>query len=113
MTSRIQGSMLQKTVATELSDERAKLNFDREELAACFSTPDTKLKLKEALEHMQTYEGFDNTHKFYEFTPEEVQQRWVKKIAIGRKLYSTPTMDGAFTDFDSKYGFGYIWSGLH
>ena len=60
---------------------------------------------------MQTYEGFENTHKYYEFTPEEAQKRWAKKIEIAKKLYSTDTTHGAFTDFDT--GNAYIWTNQH
>jgi len=54
--------------------------------------------------------GYENTHKFYEFTPEEVQQSWVKKMAIRKKLHSTPTVNGAFCDYEGKT---ISWNNVH
>ena len=59
---------------------------------------------------MQEIPEFANTHKFYEYTPAEVQESQFRKMAIGKKLYSTPESNGAFCDYGSN---SYIWNTLH
>jgi len=47
--------------------------------------------------------GFENTHKFYEYTAEDVQKSWDKKLQIAKKIYSTPEQNGIFGDFTQSY----------
>jgi len=56
--------------------------------------------------------GFENTHKYYEYTAEEVQQSYYKKMLIAKKLYSTPTKNGAFANCDGR-NLSLIWNFPH
>ena len=64
--------MLQKIVASELVEEREKCNFDSEELGLLYIRKEVKEYHRNLVEEMRANPGFENTHKFYEFTPEEV-----------------------------------------
>ena len=56
--------------------------------------------------------GFENTHKFYEYTADEVQSKYYKKMMIRKKLHSTPKMNGAFADYDSG-NMTHLWNTPH
>jgi hypothetical protein len=66
--------MLNKTVASELQTERDNCNFDRTELANLFQSPEAREKYESFLKVMRENPEFNNTHKFYEYTADEVQQ---------------------------------------
>lgn len=73
MSKKVAGSMLNKVVASELQAERDNCNFDKEELANVFATPDGRALTEKTLREMAENPGFENTHKFYEYSPEEIQ----------------------------------------
>lgn len=62
------------------------------------------------VKEMQEIPEFANTHKYYEYSPAEVQESQFRKMRIGKKLYSTPESNGAFADYGSN---SYIWNTLH
>jgi hypothetical protein len=51
---------------------------------------------------MEENPGFENTHKFYEYSAEEVQQTYFKKLHIAKKLYSTPTKNGIYANLEEN-----------
>ena len=71
---RVQGSMDRKIVATELKEERDKLNFDREDMKGFMNIyPEHIRELKEKVEKdVLTDPNLKLTHKFYEWTPQEI-----------------------------------------
>ena len=104
--------MLKQVVATELQIERDNCNFDKNELANVFYTPEVRVKLSKYLKDMTENPGFANTHKFYEYTADEVQQNYVQKLLIAKKLYENPKMNGAFTDYGAETYLA-VWNITH
>ena len=79
--TRVQGSIKNKIVATELVEERNKCNFDQKELYYLYYADPEVLKLKDKCEHdAETDPILANTHKYYEWTPKEIQENWMKKL---------------------------------
>ena len=53
---------------------------------------------------MKQNSGLENTHKFYEYTAEEVQNNQVKKLHIYKKIYTTPNRNGMVVDYQEGTG---------
>ena len=106
MSKRVQGSIKNKVTATELVEERARCNFDKEELKAMFMTdPEGKHIMEKALKDQMEDPNLALTHKFYEMEPAERQLMWMKKLNYlwfnkDRKFY--------FTDGNSPE-YNWIW----
>jgi hypothetical protein len=68
-------------VATELQEERDKCNFDQEEIYNLFyKDPKVRALKARIAKDMDTYPEMANTHKYYEWTPQEIQENWMKKL---------------------------------
>jgi len=80
MSKRQAGSIKNKIVAGELLEERARLDFDQQELAVnCFGKELVGcLNLQYDL--MRKHPRFANSHKWYEMTREEQYQDWLEKL---------------------------------
>ena len=66
--------MKNKIVATELAEERNKCNFNQEELYNLFfSNPEVRKITARADYDAENDPIMKNTHKYYEWTPEEIQ----------------------------------------
>jgi len=65
--------MLNKVVATELQVERDNCNFDQNELSGIFYTPEVREMMAKNVKDMAENPGFENTHKYYEYTADEKQ----------------------------------------
>ena len=80
-------------MATELLDERAKCNFDMKELEDFINLiPDNiKAHYEKVKNDVDNDPELQLTHKYYEMTPEEIQQMWMRKMnrlyKIDRKTY--------------------------
>jgi len=75
--SKVQGSMKNKIVATELVEERNNCNFDQDELWSLYFKDPEANRIKAKAEHdVENDPIMRNTHKYYEWTLEEVQQDW-------------------------------------
>lgn len=73
MTNRVQGSIKNKIVATELVEERAKCNFDQEELYNIYySDPNIREMRQRTDRDIDSDPILANTHKYYEWTPKEI-----------------------------------------
>ena len=64
--------MLNKIVATEILEERAKCDFDEAEMTGWYHSEQVQEKYKEDLKLMKEIPGFGNTHKFYEWSAQEI-----------------------------------------
>ena len=62
-----------------------------QELKNFFNSPKEQADTANEIQHMKTIPGYGNSHKFYEYTPEEVQQYSYRKLMIRKKHFSTPT----------------------
>ena len=60
------------------------------ELKNIFNTPKLQADTAAEIHHMKTIPGYGNSHKYYEYTPEEVQQYSYRKLALHKKHFSAP-----------------------
>ena len=72
--------MANKVTATELVEERAKLNFDQEELYKLIYNDEASRHVMEKSIADLDDEVLKNTHKYYEWTPSQIQMYWFKKM---------------------------------
>jgi Ser-tRNA(Ala) deacylase AlaX len=96
---RVGGSIKDRVVAQELIDERAKCDFDQQELQELLHGGKEMLA-----EHKQTFDEFGsmkevaNHAKFYEYTPAEMQKDLWKRI---KHVYQDDKLfDRYFASFD-------------
>jgi hypothetical protein len=82
--TRVAGSMLKKVIASELVAERANCNFDRRELENILTHPDEQRRRAQNIKEMEEVPGFANTHKFYEYTENERQDAYWRKLKIAK-----------------------------
>ena len=101
----VQGSILNEVTATELVEERAKCDFDTKELSLLYSPQWIIDKVGEEVAVMKANEGYGNSHKYYEFSAEEVQQNWVRKLTIAKKLKP----EGIVPEVNVEH----LWFGIH
>ena len=75
------GSVKNKIVAPELLKERQNCNFDRNELKNMFWVDEESKSVYDKCQHdVENDPNLHLTHKFYEWTPEEKQEMWMKKL---------------------------------
>ena len=80
MSKRVAGSIKSKIVATELVEERAKSNFDHDELYTTYYSDPISREIRERVfKEMEEDPILRNTHKFYEMTTKEAQLELMKK----------------------------------
>jgi hypothetical protein len=61
-------------------EERKNCNFDQKELYELFHKDPEVRAQRERAEKDLADPVMTNTHKYYEWTPEEIQQSWMKKL---------------------------------
>jgi hypothetical protein len=88
----VQGSIKNNIVATELLEERSVCNFDQEELYKIYwSNPEVREIKNKADFDAANDPIMMNTHEYYEWTPKEIQENWMKKLKrawqLDRKFY--------------------------
>lgn len=75
------GSWKNKVVATEVLEERAKLDFDQTDLKnTVIFDPDYLEVYENARKDKVNHPAIRNTHKYYEMSPEEKQLFYMKKL---------------------------------
>ena len=84
---KVQGSIRNNIVATELVGERSKCNFDQEEMYRIYySNPEIR-KIKAKADFNAANDPImKNTHKYYEWSPKEIQENWMKKLQRAWKV---------------------------
>ena len=101
------GSMKNKIVATELLEERAKgEGNDKEELRNAFWIE--KWIYDEVMidsKQMEDHPEFANSHHYYEYSSEEAQAAWRKKLNFAWKLDKNRHF--------GSYGIKHAWSFFH
>ena len=82
MNTRVPGSIERKITATELVEERAKCNFDMAEMEDIIfkKSPEVKAQFKGLWDDLQNDPVLKTTHQYYEWTREEIQYNWMKKL---------------------------------
>ena len=77
----VAGSVRRKEVAKELKVERERCDFDQDELfRQIFRSPEARKKFLDAHKDLDSTPEIANTHKWYEYTPEELKLGWYKKV---------------------------------
>lgn len=80
MKQRVMGSIKNKVTATELLEERAKLNFDQDELyKLIFNDEASRAVMEKSMEDLND-DVLKSTHKYYEWTPAQIHLNWYKKL---------------------------------
>jgi len=69
-----------------------------------------KKMMAREIQYMDENPGYENTHKFYEYTPEECQQAYIKKLVVRKKFQSTPTVNGVFCNIERA---SLVWDMVH
>ena len=70
-----------KTTATELIEERANCNFDKQELHNLFhSNPENRRRNALINAEIETDPNLQLTHKYYEMSVQEKQEVWMKRL---------------------------------
>jgi len=110
MSNRVQGSIKNKTVATELVEERQRLDFDQEEMFRIFeSDPVTRDIYLKSKEHIENDPELKLTEKYYEMTPQEKYFMWFKKLNhlwnnYDRDFYFGPMKSTRFVPYYNHHG---------
>lgn len=77
----VAGSIKRKEVAKELQVERDRCDFDQKELFRnIFKDPAGREIFLKAHKDLNSTPEIANSHVIYEYTPEELQHRWMKKM---------------------------------
>ena len=97
------GSVKRGTVSIDLADERAKCNFDQEEMMRFFYDSPEKLEAIKEVMRLGSDPELINTLEFYDMTPHEMQKDlWRRmKVAIekyGKHYFEKSVMDAPFVD---------------
>ena len=80
---RVQGSIKNKVVASELLEERAKCNFDQKEMKSVMMPDENANQIISRVNYDTINDpelGYTVSHKFYDMTVEEKQVMWMKKL---------------------------------
>ena len=81
MTQRVRGSVKNKIVASELAEERDKLDFNKEEIYHIFeSDPTTRYVFEKSKNDLENDPKLQLSEKYYEMTPQEKYFMWFKKL---------------------------------
>ncbi len=77
----VYGSIERKITATDLLKERENCNFDQDELYNLFySDPEVRRMKAKVEKDIETVPGLQLNHHYYEYTPQEQQEMWMKKF---------------------------------
>lgn len=74
------GSWKNKITASEFVEERARCDFDREELAKCLIGEETMGIINETMDDMRDHPEIASCPEYYEMDPAEKQKWWFKKL---------------------------------
>ena len=77
---RVLGSVKNSIIATELVEERRKCDFDQNEIKSLLVDPEAKKIMDKTKYDLENDPKLKFTHKYYEWTPQEIQQMWMQKL---------------------------------
>ena len=77
----VQGSIKNNIVASDLIKERKNCNFDQEEMFSIYYSNVEVRKIKAKADFDAANDPImKNTHKYYEWSPKEIQENWMRKL---------------------------------
>ena len=115
-SNRVQGSIKNNIVATELVEERSNCNFDQEELFNIYCSNPKVIEWKAKAEFDEANDPImKNTHKYYEWSPKEIQENWMRKLnrawQLDKKFYFQMRPHAQYMWYDTHQGQPMV--GLH